>query len=72
MRYGQPVLQVGDPTAVQAVRTAGRDLGENLINRLRKEAAGSGALGDLGSHAVDQVQHLLGEPVTSVNGTMRT
>ena len=28
--------------------------------RLRKETAGSGALGDLGSHVVDQVQFLLG------------
>ena len=33
--------------------------------RLRKEAAGSGALGDLGSHVVDQVHYLLGERVTS-------
>ena len=31
--------------------------------RLRKETAGSGALGDLGSHVVDQVRYLLGEPV---------
>ena len=31
--------------------------------RLRKETAGSGALGDLASHAVDQVRFLLGEDV---------
>ena len=31
--------------------------------RLRKETAGSGALGDLGSHVVDQVRFLLGDEV---------
>ena len=40
--------------------------------RLRKETAGSGALGDLGSHAVDQLAFLLGEPVTAASGQLRT
>lgn len=40
--------------------------------RLRKETAGSGVLGDLGSHAVDQVHYLLGEHVTAASGTLRT
>jgi len=40
--------------------------------RLRRESAGSGALGDLGSHVVDQVQHLLGEPVVTARGHLRT
>jgi len=40
--------------------------------RMRKEAAGSGALGDLGSHAVDQVRHLLGQEVVEVSGTLQT
>ena len=40
--------------------------------RLRRESAGSGALGDLGSHVVDQVHHLLGEPVVAANGHLRT
>lgn len=40
--------------------------------RLRKETAGSGALGDIGSHAIDQVQHLTGQTVTEVTGTLRT
>ena len=35
--------------------------------RLRRETAGSGALGDLASHAVDQLQFLLGERVTEVS-----
>jgi predicted dehydrogenase len=40
--------------------------------RMRKEAAGSGALGDLGSHAVDQVRYLLGADIASVNGLLET
>ncbi|PUA82206.1 Gfo/Idh/MocA family protein [Nocardioides currus] len=40
--------------------------------RLRKEQAGSGALGDLGSHVVDQVQFLLGDEVTSASGRLHT
>lgn len=40
--------------------------------RLRKETAGSGALGDIASHAIDQIQHLLGDTVTSVSGKLHT
>ena len=40
--------------------------------RLRKETAGSGALGDLGSHVVDQLQWLLGERVFAATGHLRT
>lgn len=40
--------------------------------RLRQETAGSGVLGDLGSHAVDQLHYLLGEHVTEVSGALRT
>ncbi|GGC94111.1 dehydrogenase [Tersicoccus solisilvae] len=40
--------------------------------RLRKETAGSGALGDIASHAVDQVQFLLGDTVTDVSGRLHT
>ncbi|MGM0930171.1 MAG: Gfo/Idh/MocA family protein [Actinomycetota bacterium] len=40
--------------------------------RLRRETAGSGALGDLASHAVDQVHFLLGARVTSVSATLNT
>lgn len=40
--------------------------------RLRRESAGSGALGDLGSHAVDQVRHLLGQEIESVSGRTET
>ena len=40
--------------------------------RLRKETAGSGALGDIASHAIDQVQHLTGQRATSVRGRLAT
>jgi predicted dehydrogenase len=40
--------------------------------RLKKETAGSGALGDIASHAVDQIQYLTGESVTEATGTLRT
>ncbi|MEE1651180.1 Gfo/Idh/MocA family oxidoreductase [Brachybacterium sp. J144] len=40
--------------------------------RLRRETAGSGALGDIGSHAIDQVQYLTGQRVTAVRGRLAT
>lgn len=40
--------------------------------RLRRELAGSGALGDLASHAIDQVRFLLGQELTAVNATTHT
>lgn len=40
--------------------------------RLRKKAAGSGALGDIASHAIDQIQNLTGQAVTEAAGTLRT
>lgn len=40
--------------------------------RLRKDSAGSGALGDIASHAIDQVQFLTGQSVTDVSGRLHT
>ena len=40
--------------------------------RLRKDTAGSGALGDIASHVIDQVLFLLGGPVTEVSGRLHT
>jgi predicted dehydrogenase len=40
--------------------------------RLNKETAGSGALGDIASHAIDQVLFLLGGTVTEVSGRLHT
>ncbi|GAA1908231.1 Gfo/Idh/MocA family oxidoreductase [Arthrobacter gandavensis] len=43
-----------------------------LTWRLQKDAAGSGALGDLGAHAVDLAQFITGQKITSVSGTLNT
>ncbi len=42
-----------------------------LVWRLKKEVAGSGALGDLGTHIIDLARFLIGE-FDSVTGTMET
>jgi predicted dehydrogenase len=43
-----------------------------LAWRLRKELAGSGALGDIGAHAVDLAQFITGMRLESVSGTLET
>ena len=43
-----------------------------LTWRLQRERAGSGALGDIGAHAIDLAQYLSGEPLTGVSGLMTT
>ncbi|KRV50652.1 dehydrogenase [Wenjunlia vitaminophila] len=43
-----------------------------LTWRLRRERAGSGALGDLGAHAVDLAQYLAGEPLLGVSALTET
>lgn len=40
--------------------------------RLSKDTAGSGALGDIASHAIDQVLFLLGDSVTEASGRLHT
>ncbi|MGW7042054.1 Gfo/Idh/MocA family protein [Streptomyces avermitilis] len=43
-----------------------------LTWRLRRELAGSGALGDLGAHIVDLAQYLAGEPLAGVSALTET
>ncbi|MFI9759605.1 Gfo/Idh/MocA family protein [Streptomyces sp. NPDC051963] len=43
-----------------------------LTWRLRKELAGSGALGDLGAHIIDLAQYLAGEQLTGVSAITET
>jgi predicted dehydrogenase len=43
-----------------------------LTWRLDKSKAGSGALGDIGAHAVDLAQYITGQRLTSVSGVLRT
>lgn len=48
------------------------DPGFPLTWRLRKDRAGSGALGDLGAHIVDLAQYLVGESVAGVSALTET
>lgn len=43
-----------------------------LTWRLKREHAGSGALGDLGAHIVDLAQYLAGELLTGVSAVSET
>ncbi|BCW58628.1 Gfo/Idh/MocA family oxidoreductase [Arthrobacter sp. StoSoilB20] len=40
--------------------------------RLRRETAGSGALGDIASHAIDQIQYLTGQTALEASGMLKT
>ena len=66
--------RIGDVRQVRAAYLQDwlADASAPMTWRLRRETAGSGALGDLGSHVVDQVQTLLGSPVTSASGHLHT
>lgn len=62
---------------IQQVRAAYRqdwlvDPQMPLAWRLQKEHAGSGALGDIGAHAIDTAQFVTGLGVTAVSGTIET
>ncbi|QKJ21078.1 Gfo/Idh/MocA family protein [Microbacterium hominis] len=43
-----------------------------LTWRLKKDLAGSGALGDIGAHAIDLTEYITGQQVTSVSGIIET
>src|SRR6478735_3170203 len=43
-----------------------------LVWRLRKEKAGSGALGDIGAHIIDLAQYVAGSTITGVSGLLDT
>src|SRR5690606_31621399 len=43
-----------------------------LTWRLQQERAGSGALGDIGAHAVDLAEYITGQRVTTVSGVLET
>lgn len=43
-----------------------------LLWRFQSEQAGSGALGDIGSHLIDIAQHLLGQRISTVSGLTET
>ena len=62
---------------VQQVRAAYRqdwlvDPEGPLTWRMKKETAGSGALGDIGAHIIDMTQFVTGQQVEAVSGTVET
>ncbi|WP_412543446.1 Gfo/Idh/MocA family oxidoreductase [Longispora sp. K20-0274] len=48
------------------------DPGYPLVWRLRRDRAGSGALGDLGAHIVDLAQYVTGQRITGVSAVTET
>jgi predicted dehydrogenase len=77
LALARDVIARGRIGAVREVRAAYlqdwlADEAAPMTWRLRRETAGSGALGDLGSHVVDQLHYLLGERVVAASGHLRT
>jgi predicted dehydrogenase len=77
LAYARRLIADGRLGAVREVRAAYlqdwlADADSPMTWRLRKETAGSGALGDIASHAIDQVQYLLGDTVTEASGRLHT
>jgi predicted dehydrogenase len=77
LALAREVIARGEVGEVREVRAAYlqdwlSDASAPMTWRLRRETAGSGALGDLASHVVDQLHFLLGEPVLRASGHLRT
>ena len=77
VRLARQMIEAGELGEIFHVR--GRYLQEWAVDqdspivwRLSKEAAGSGALGDLGAHVIDLARYLLGQEVTTVSALTRT
>lgn len=77
LAYAQRLIAEGRLGAIREVRASYlqdwlADAQTPMTWRLRREAAGSGALGDIASHAIDQVQFLTGDAVVEVSGRLHT
>ena len=77
LTHARDLIAAGRIGTVQQVRAAYRqdwlvDPKAPLSWRLQKDLAGSGALGDIGGHAVDLVQYLTGQRITRVTGVLET
>ncbi|ALV43816.1 dehydrogenase [Pseudarthrobacter sulfonivorans] len=75
--FARDLVQSGAIGEVRQVRSAYLqdwlvDAEAPLTWRLQKEHAGSGALGDLGAHAVDLAQFITGQRITGVTGILNT
>ncbi|MGY3567213.1 Gfo/Idh/MocA family protein [Sinomonas sp. RB5] len=77
LAYARQLIAAGRLGTVRQVRASYlqdwlADAVAPMTWRLRKETAGSGALGDIASHAIDQVQYLLDDTVTEASGRLHT
>ena len=77
LALARKIIAAGELGTVRQVRASYlqdwlADAESPMTWRLRKETAGSGALGDIASHAIDQVQYLLDDSVTEVSGKLHT
>ncbi len=77
LALARDVIARGEIGEVREVRAAYlqdwlADASAPMTWRLRRETAGSGALGDLASHVVDQLHFLLGDPVVRASGHLHT
>lgn len=77
LTHARDLIASGRIGTVQQVRASYRqdwlvDPQAPLSWRLRKDQAGSGALGDIGAHAVDLVQFVTGQRVERVTGVLDT
>ncbi len=77
LAYARQLIAAGRIGTVREVRASYlqdwlADENAPMTWRLRKETAGSGALGDIASHAIDQVQYLTGDTVTEASGRLHT
>ncbi|GAB3553356.1 Gfo/Idh/MocA family oxidoreductase [Arthrobacter tumbae] len=75
--FARDLVQSGAIGEVRQVRAAYLqdwlvDADAPLTWRLQKDSAGSGALGDLGAHAVDLSQFITGQRITGVSGILNT
>ncbi|MGV9767873.1 Gfo/Idh/MocA family protein [Microbacterium sp. NPDC003461] len=77
LTHARDLVAAGRIGAIRQVRASYRqdwlvDPSAPLSWRLRKDQAGSGALGDIGAHAVDLVQFVTGQRVERVTGVLDT
>ncbi|WP_138445344.1 Gfo/Idh/MocA family protein [Sinomonas susongensis] len=77
LAYARQLIADGRLGSVREVRASYlqdwlADPASPMTWRLRKETAGSGALGDIASHAIDQVQYLLSDTVSEASGRLHT
>ena len=75
--FAQQLVQDGRIGTVRQVRALYlqdwlADADGPMTWRLDKSLAGSGALGDIGAHAIDLVEHVTGASLATVSGTLET